>query len=309
MDWILDAVPSDVDEVVVAARWHAEQIRSHMAPQRRRFSVRVVEEAEPLGSGGAVRNALFDSGDRRQADTKRPTGGGRKTGGQGPSLMPEEDVMVINGDIVGDLALKEMVAQHRDRKANVTLAVTPVPPHKLREFGVVGTAGDGKRVTAFVEKPATVQAAPGRLANAGVFLLSPAVVAAIPPDGPVSLEKEVLPRFVARGFDAWRHDGTWLDVGDRQRMLAAHRFLAGASAPEGAIVPASASVAPDAVVQSSILGERVQVGPRAVLRACIVGDDEVVSGFHERERICSGPAPPGYPRPAAPPRRAAVGGP
>ena len=58
--------------------------------------------------------------------------------------------LVLNGDVLTDFDASALVAFHRSREADASIALTPVPDPSA--FGVVPTDADG-RVTAFIEKP------------------------------------------------------------------------------------------------------------------------------------------------------------
>src|SRR5204863_7930470 len=100
-----------------------------------------ITEAEPLGTGGAIVNALPN--------------------------MDDGTFLVLNGDILTDLDLSEMVAFHRERGAAATISLTRVAD--ARPYGLVATDGDA-RVQEFREKP--VDLVPGDV-NAGTYVLEP----------------------------------------------------------------------------------------------------------------------------------------
>lgn len=267
IDWVLDRVPAAVDEVIVAAQWQADQIEQHLDANPRDFSVRVVREDEPLGSGGAIRHAVGDA-----------------TG----------SVLVLNADIVTDMDLAAFVEQHQRRDAELTIALFPVATELLKNFGIAKTGADGKRIEGFVEKPSRPEDAPSRLANAGIYLLEPSVIRRIPTKGLVSLEKDIFPQVLGGRFDGWRHDGYWIDVGDRERMIKAHQVL---SRDKGAnvIVGPGSRIEAGARVTRSVLGAGVVVRRGATIDRCLVGDEETVTGEHSDEGIWSRPVPSGYP--------------
>ena len=82
-------------------------------------------EPEPLDTAGAVRFAADHAG-------------------------IDETFVVVNGDVLTDLDVTALVAFHRERRAEGTIALHPVADPSA--FGVVPTDDEG-RVTAFVEKP------------------------------------------------------------------------------------------------------------------------------------------------------------
>ena len=142
-------------------------------------------EPEPLDTAGAVRFAASFAG-------------------------IDETFVVVNGDVLTDLDLTTLVAFHRERGAEGTIALHPVADPSA--FGVVPTDEDG-RVKAFVEKPPRDEA-PTNEINAGTYVLEPSVLSRIPEGGRVSIERETFPAMVRDGGLFARSD---------DQLLARHR--------------------------------------------------------------------------------------
>jgi mannose-1-phosphate guanylyltransferase len=190
----------------------------------------------------------------------------------------DETCLVVNGDVLTELDVSALLAFHRSRSAEATIALTPVEDPSA--FGVVPTDERG-RVTAFIEKPPPGQA-PTNLINAGTYVLEPAALARIASDRPVSIEREIFPAMVAdAALYALGSDAPWIDAGTPATFLAANLRYRGA-APSGTDVHVSARVidavlgrdvvvGPDAVVSNSVLFDGVRIGRGAVVRSSIVG--------------------------------------
>ena len=71
-------------------------------------------------------------------------------------------VVVFGADHVYRMDPRQMIAQHLDTGAGVTVAGIPVPRHEATAFGVIQTADDGQGIEAFLEKPADPPGLPGR---------------------------------------------------------------------------------------------------------------------------------------------------
>ena len=95
-------------------------------------------ESEPLGTGGAVKQALAQA-----------------TG---------NEVLILNGDTLFDADIEALVAAHRQRGAALSMALKPM--EHFDRYGTVTTDGEG-RVTAFHEKRFCTQ---GTI-NGGVYIL------------------------------------------------------------------------------------------------------------------------------------------
>jgi glucose-1-phosphate adenylyltransferase len=75
----------------------------------------------------------------------------------------EPDLVIVFGaDHVYRMDPRQMVDQHVDAGAGVTVAAIPVPRAEATAFGVIQTAGDGRSIEAFLEKPADPPAMPGQ---------------------------------------------------------------------------------------------------------------------------------------------------
>lgn len=278
VDRVIDALPKEVDHLVVAVNWLADQLESHFEGSDLR--VTVVREDEPLGTAGAVKNCEAHlRGDR---------------------------FFVLNADIVSDMDLDAMLAQHRHTGGVGTIALKEVPQEDVVHFGVAQLDdADPTRIVGFVEKPERPELAPSRLINAGAYLMERRVLDLIEPGRMVSMEKEIFPRLFDDGFHGWAFDGLWIDVGDPTRLRAAthaldpHFVAAEGGRIDGAVVESvlgrDVTVAPTARIEHSVLGDGVVVHDGAVLRDCVVGDGEVVEGTHEGARLWSRPVPAGYP--------------
>jgi glucose-1-phosphate adenylyltransferase len=73
------------------------------------------------------------------------------------------DIIVVFGaDHVYRMDPRQMINQHIEGGSGVTVAAIPVPRHEATAFGVIQTADDGKRIEAFLEKPADPPGLPGR---------------------------------------------------------------------------------------------------------------------------------------------------
>lgn len=180
LDYVLSFLAhAGIRHVVLLVHHRAGAIRSHVGSGAA-FGVRVEysEESEPLGTAGAV--AL------------------------GARQLAAGPVLVLNGDSLAAVELARLVEFHQARRPSFTLAAALVDD--AARYGRVRTDTEG-RVLAFEEKHG---AGPGMI-NAGIYLLEPEVIGAIPP-GPASLERDVLPRFAGRGL-AFPVSGYFIDTG------------------------------------------------------------------------------------------------
>ncbi len=153
-------------------------------------------EASPLGTGGAYKNA---------------------------DAHLKETAIVFNGDVLTDMDLAKIVAQHKARKAAATIVLVPV--EDVSAFGVVETDSEG-RVQRFVEKPKPGETNSNTI-NAGCYILEPHILNYVPAGEQYSFEYQIFPAILAAGepFYSYVHEGYWLDIGTPQRYMQAHDDL------------------------------------------------------------------------------------
>ena len=256
---LVRAAAAGVDRIVLATSYHASTFEEAFGDGTR-FGVELdyVTEVEPLGTGGAIRNAAS-----------------RLRCGH------DEPVLVLNGDVLSGADLRAQLDVHAASGADVTLHLTTVPD--ARAFGCVPTDEAG-RVTAFLEKmpePVTNQV------NAGCYVFRRRVLDEIPPGRVVSVERETFPGLLARGAVVVGHldPAYWLDVGTPAAYVRGSCDLvrgavasAALPAPPGeALVLAGADVSATATLSGgTTVGARARVDAGAVLDGSVVMDDAVV---------------------------------
>ena len=85
------------------------------------------------------------------------------------------DTLILAGDHIYKMNYAEMIAFHRENKADLTIACFPVPKDQARELGVLSVAADG-RVLDFIEKSVAAPTMPGHpdliLASMGIYVFN-----------------------------------------------------------------------------------------------------------------------------------------
>ena len=198
-------------------------------------------EPEPLGTGGAVKNAEH---------------------------LLEGRIVVFNGDVLADLDLAAVLRFHEERQAKATIVLTPVD--NPTAYGLVETAEDG-RVQRFLEKPSYDEITCDTI-NAGVYVLEPELLDYFPDGENYSFERGFFPSLLEDEvpFYAYVHRGYWIDIGTPEKYLRVHRDILSGVMPLDDFKPNAGGtyVAPDATVES---GAKIQgpsyVGPGAIVKA------------------------------------------
>jgi mannose-1-phosphate guanylyltransferase len=218
-------------------------------------------EKEPLGTGGAIRNA---------ADL----------------LGRDESIVIFNGDVLSSHNLRGQIDFHDKNNADVTLHLTQVDD--ARAYGCVPMDSNG-RVTAFLEK---MENPPTNTINAGCYVFSPSVIDEIAPNTVVSIERETFPHLVSSGKKVFGYldQSYWLDIGTPKALMQGSRDLVSGVADALALRDAKVlSHSPQSVVMdgakidsSATISGASAIGPGSIIGAgvhidgSIIGSDVVI---------------------------------
>lgn len=172
----------------LAVNYKSEMVKNHFGDgSAMGAEIVYLEESEPLGTGGAL------------------------------SLLPErpdKTLVVMNGDILTKVRLKNVLDFHADHNADATMCVREYV-HEV-PFGVVET--QEHRLVGLTEKPTQ-----RFLVNAGIYALEPEVLSLVPHnrffDMPQLFDKLVLENRHTIVFPIREY---WLDVGRMEEFSQAH---------------------------------------------------------------------------------------
>lgn len=129
----------------------------------------------------------------------------------------DDDFLVISGDAACDFDLEFLAAQHREKNAELTMALYS-HPEPLR-YGTVLIADDGQ-VRSFIEKPAWDRVVTD-FVNTGIYVVSPQVMELIPENTAADFAKDIFPLLTERGdrMVGVPMTGYWCDIGDAKSYL------------------------------------------------------------------------------------------
>lgn len=286
-EYILDLLlQNDFDEAAVTLRYLPNAITRRYGSdgktgRYREMKLAFVEEEQPLGTAGGVKNAAkgFD-----------------------------EPFLVISGDALCDFDLSAAMRFHQERGAAATILVKQV--EDPREYGLVNYKEDGT-VTGFLEKPDWAQASTDT-ANTGIYLLNPEILDLIPDRESYDFAKNLFPKLLSMGQTvcAYPCSGYWCDIGDLDTFLACQRdilngkvrcvmpskeatgiYCAGALPQgdyeiippvylgEGITVGDGAVIGPNTVIEDGCrIGRSAKVKRAVLLRDCYLGDRAACTG-------------------------------
>jgi mannose-1-phosphate guanylyltransferase len=250
------AKKAGVGRIVMGTSYRAEIFEEHFG-HGENFGVELVYavEDEPLGTGGAIRNAATHL----------------KCG-------PNDPVVVFNGDVLTGLDISGLVQKWRDANADVALYLTRV--EDPRPYGLVPTDSSG-RVLDFLEKPTTPKEIVTDQINAGCYVFKRSIIDSIPSDRPVSVERETFPELLAadRMVIGVVDDGYWLDLGtplafakgsaDLVRGIAPSPLLAGRTG-DSLIEPTAKVDATALITGGTYIGDNAVIGAGAVITGSVI---------------------------------------
>jgi glucose-1-phosphate adenylyltransferase len=157
-------------------------------------------------------------------------------------------VVVVGSDHVYRMDPRQMIDQHIEHGAGVTLAAMPVSRQDAKAFGIVGVGADGRSVKTFVEKPADPPAIPDSpdesYASMGIYVFDTKVLVdvlhkdAADESSRHDIGGSIIPALVrdgaAQAYDfldnqvpgaTERDAGYWRDVGTIDAYFDAHMDL------------------------------------------------------------------------------------
>jgi NDP-sugar pyrophosphorylase family protein len=261
-------VGAGVREIVFSVAYRPERVEAVFGDgSALGVRIRYAVEETPLGTGGAVRNAL-------------------------PLL--DERTVVLNGDILTDVDLAAVVARHEAQKARATILLTPVA--NPAAYGLVETDPAG-RVLRFLEKPRPEQITTNTI-NAGIYVLETDSLELMAAGVNTSIERVFFPALLERGENVLGpvHRGYWIDIGTPEKYLQVHRDILNrrfavaldGSPRAGGVVHPTARVSDEALLDGHFYvgpGCEVEPGARLGPDAVLVADVRVRPGAYLRDCV------------------------
>jgi mannose-1-phosphate guanylyltransferase len=248
---LLAAKAAGITKVVLATAYLAEIFTPYFGDGSKwGIELKYALETEPLGTGGAIRNAaeLILS-----------------------EISENEPIVVFNGDVLSRHDLAAQIELHQSTSAAVTLHLVNVKD--ARPYGCVPFDENG-RVTYFLEKmenPMTTTI------NAGCYVFNPRVIKEIELGKVVSVEREVFPDLLNSGnvVQAFVDNSYWLDMGTPKALLkgsqdyvGSHDFIVGKNSK----ISASAKIS-----GASAIGNNVTIEENVVIRSSIIRDGVTIA--------------------------------
>jgi len=186
-----------IDEAILAVQYLADRFRELLGDgSRLGLKVHIIEEPEPRGTAGAVKNVEY---------------------------LLDGTTFVFNGDVMTDLDLQEMLTFHREHGSKLTIALTPVEDPAA--FGLVETDEQG-RIHRFVEKPPPDEITTNMI-NAGTYIIEPELFRYVPPNQHYMFERGLFPVVLQTQDPMFGYPSRayWTDVGKPATYLEVHHDI------------------------------------------------------------------------------------
>ena len=264
IEHVVGIIPeSQVNRILIAAGYGMEKMRDHFSKVSLSYDVKIIEETEPLGTGGAIANC------------REHLSGGT--------------FCVINGDLITSLRVEEMLEFHRSNGGIGTISLWEVEDPS--RFGVADYRERNGKIMRFQEKPPKEEAF-SNLINAGAYILEPEIFNLMPA-GAHSIERDVYENLAAAGgLNGFPFEGWFIDAGTpesfieaSQACISAGSFSSGSvergswfgegSTNKGKVVSSAigsrACIDEGSIVRDSVVLEGAEIGPNCNIEGCLIG--------------------------------------
>ncbi len=195
-----------IRKVILSLGYLAEQVQNFAGDGSAwGITIEYVQEAEPLGTGGAIKLA---------------------------SRGLESAFFAMNGDTLFEVSLTELWRCHIEKQAaaTISLRLVPVESGDHEQRGCV-SLDENRFIIDFSEKPGAANlmssepaAAGSLLTNGGIYVLTPAALADIETGWMGSLEQEIFPGLAAnRRLAGCPQQGYFIDIGTPENLAKFER--------------------------------------------------------------------------------------
>ena len=253
-----------VKEIVLAVSVLADELKAYFKDgSDLGVKIHYTNEDNPMGTAGAIKLA--------------------------EDLLKDDNFFMLNGDVILNFDLKEMLDTHKQTGGICTIASKVV--NDPSRYGVILIEESTQKIEQFLEKseykPPGGKKVPMPI-NAGIYLLEPEVFSYIPPQKQVSIEKEVFPTLASenRLFN-YSISGIWLDIGKPYDLLQANILLMkdlinNLKGEEENLLDASLDIKgkalfyPPVTIGANVtIGKNCNIGPNAIIGDNVHIDDDV----------------------------------
>jgi len=192
-------------------------------------------------------------------------------------------VIVLSGDHIYKMDYRKMIKQHKEKNADLTIAVQKVAWEDTHRFGILNTDDDMK-IHEFQEKP---KKAKSNLASMGIYVFNTDTLI----DALNSVEaddldfgKHVIPHLIGGNVYAYIFEGYWKDVGTYDAYLDANLELTSTVDK----IPLDMYDRNWRIYTRSEEMPSVKIGSKATLKQVLVSNGSIVAGEVTRSVLSPG---------------------
>lgn len=198
-------------------------------------------------------------------------------------MYSPEYILILSGDHIYKMNYDLMLQEHKDNKADCTIAVIDVPREEASRFGIMST-DKGGRITEFAEKPENPKSTQ---ASMGVYIFTTDKLLKYleeddkDPNSSNDFGKNIIPNMLSDGqrMFAYLYAGYWRDVGTLTSYWSANMDAIG-DCPELKLNDPGWRI-----YYRHSFNHPQYLGEHAVVRDSICGDGNEIDGFVEKSII------------------------
>lgn len=236
------------NEIVITLGYMAEKIEEQLGDGRiYGVNINYVYEEKKLGTAGGVKNA--------------------------EKYLKGEPFLVLGGDHVLDLNLRELYRFHEKMNAKVTIALLSIDDP--REFGIADMDVNNN-IHRFLEKPNSGEIF-SNLASTGIYMCDPQILEMIPDNKAYDFARDLFPKLLDSGekINGVLARGNWTDVGSPAAYRQAQRWMLSSLA--GTIIDGRFTTEDARIIGPLQLGHNVSVGSNsAIVGPIVIGENTVI---------------------------------
>ena len=172
----------------------SEVVEAHYRNKTDGLAYVISKETEPLGTAGAFKHS--------------------------ERWIKSGFVLGMNGDSFCGANMKDFLDFHLGKKGQASIVLTSL--EDSRDYGAITLNAD-QEIVQFNEKHSAGQGS--GLVNAGIYLIDRKIIAQIPPGKKLSLEYDVFPTLVNKGFFGFATNHRLFEIGTPERLEIAKNNL------------------------------------------------------------------------------------
>lgn len=182
-----------------------------------------------------------------------------------------EYVLILSGDHIYKMNYQPMLAMHKEKSADCTVGVIPVPIEEASRFGIMNT-DEESRIVEFEEKPADPKS---NLASMGIYIFTWKKLREYLTSNPEAMEDfghDVIPAYLSNkeALYAYAFDGYWKDVGTIDSLWEANMEFLDPNHPLNIRENSWPISSKNVVTTPQFLAEESQVEDSMVCDGCII---------------------------------------